>query len=239
MEGKAPESVEVRLDVPECAVVLDAESARNAELLHGMAAAAEITTSESFTEADELLANVGGAIKGLETQRLMATMPLRRATEAINAVAKRIRAPLEQARDALRGKILAFQEAKRLEADRERARLALLEELKKAEEPEPEPEKPFALDKGPVAVADLLPQVTHAPPGGPARSEYFVPQSKAVTRRKTQALKITDRKKIPRAVGGVDLWILDEKAVLRLLKAGAEVPGCEIEKGDIPVGRRS
>ena len=60
--------------------------------------------------------------------------------------------------------------------------------------------------------------------------EYAPIKSAAVTRKTVRRLVIADAALVPREVAGVPLWVIDEAAVTKLLKAGIAVPGAVLEE---------
>lgn len=171
-----------------------------------------VVNADTFDEATDLLGWIAGAKKKLEEQRVFFVKPLNDQVKKINERFKSYAAPLEQADQVVRGKVLGFrQEAERQrreeearlrrQAEAERARLA----AEAAAQDLPEPPPP------PIPVIPRAPKTVRSNMG-------------TATVKKVWDFEVLDERQVPR-----EFLIVNEKAIRAAVKAGVRnIPGVQI-----------
>jgi len=200
-----------------------------------------VTSVEEHAAAADKFRAIRDLKKTIEDNRVSVTKPLLDAQRAVKARADEITAQLDRGERMLRDRLSVFEAAERQrEAEREaqrraeaaeRARVAAEEAARQreAELARTPDDAPYQLDE----VPQTAPPVVEAPAPAPA-----APAMKSVTSvRKVQTLKIVDVALIPAELNGVRLLVPDEAAILKLLKAGLTIPGCELEESTTTTAR--
>jgi hypothetical protein len=150
------------------------------------------------------------------------------AAENVRREAERRRIEEERrAAEAARQKALA--EARAAEAARAKAESDRLAEIGRLEDEAASKGETLAPWEEPAPVAASEP--VHIPEVLPRYEEQAAVaplKSRAVVQKTLKVVTITDPSLVPREFGGVALWIIDSKAVEKLAKAGATIPGVSI-----------
>lgn len=153
---------------------------------------------------------VKAAVKPLEDQRQKLGMKIAGATRDLQAIVDRKRREAEEEARRRQAEVLAQQEAQRKAAEAAAAATA------KGDDPLPDVV---------AAAAAPLPLVDDVP------APYVPPAPTSAVRMVTETtIEVEDLAKIPREIGGVSLWTLDQAACLKLAKAGVTVPGIRVVK---------
>ena len=210
--------------------------------------AAEITDATSHKIAAEILVKIHAADKALEERRKEVKAPFIQTGKAIDDIMKSISDPIIGAKKSLIARISEYEQA-------EKRRIYLLQQ--EAEKKEREEREAHELERKklqseadaaakieadeaaellgtPVEVVAEKPIFMPFLPAKPAAIIPAAPKS-AVTQRTVKTLSITDASKIPRELGGIQLWTLNEMAVRKLIDAGVTVPGAEIIESKVDV----
>lgn len=122
------------VDVEQLPALRDANAAGSA--LRAQAEHITVDDAISAQTATALLAQVVGARRHAEAQRVELVGPLNAVVKKINAAAKRTTEPLAEAERTLKGKLLGYQREQQRLADEERARLEAEAEQRRAVEAE-------------------------------------------------------------------------------------------------------
>lgn len=238
--------------LPPQIIALSDDALALAQGLASEAKALVITDAASLEVGNALFRRIDGHKKGIERARLELTRPIDALKAQVIEAERQATAPLEEARADLGKRLLVVENrirAERAEAERraredaeararaERERLegerqAIIRrqtedraaaQAKAAEEAAlfgtPEVEVPAQSAPPPVVVVPVAQAV--------AMPE--LPKS-AVRRKADPVLVIVDADKIPREIGGKPLWVLDEKAIKAVWKAGISVPGTRMDQ---------
>jgi len=172
-----------------------------------------ITEAKDMEKATELLSTMNTFKDKVTKEKEKVTKPLNEALKAERARWKPIESLYEDAIKIVRSKMSLFQtaEAKRRkeEADKIANRIG---EGKGKLKMETAVKKMEAIETAPSKVETNAGKISF---------------------RTDKKLKVVDEKKIPKAY-----WILDERKALADLKAGKNVPGCEIEEIEVPINFR-
>ena len=162
--------------------------------------------------ATEILSRANKKLDEVIEYKETKTKPLNEALKVIRAETREVENVLSEVVATIKGKLSAYETAKRFKIRAEEERLAK------------------AVDTGKVDIDEAAGKLAVIER---AKTEEVVAESGKITYREDKLLKITDEKKIPRV-----FLMADEDKILEALKAGAVVPGCEIEIVMTPINRR-
>lgn len=197
-----------------------------------------VDTIDGYKAADEVVAVTVRLIKELEDERKRIKAPITELARALDDAASEAACGLHMIKSRLGGLLLDFQrtENRRREDERQRlaeaARAAEAENARIAEANRQELARVAALnadvaDEAPpweAATPALIP-VVELPGHFEAQMAAAPLKSSAVVGKTIKRVEIVDASLVPREFGGVPLWIVDTKAVEKLAKAGAQIPG--------------
>lgn len=230
--------------LPPVLVAISAEARDQISALEAQAAdIVAIACMDDYTAADAVLAQVIKAIRDLENERKRIKAPIIDLGRQLDEAASEASTGLLVIKSALGQKLLVFQQAENRRRDEERQRLEAQrreaeEQARKAREIEEHNQREIARaaaaaaevapwEEPPAEAApDLIPVVE-----APTFEQQFAAaplKSHSVVAKTIRRVEITNPELVPREFGGVALWIIDTKAVERLAKAGAQIPGVTI-----------
>lgn len=240
--------------LPAVLVAISAEAQDQISALEAQAAdITAISCPDEYTAADRVLAQVVKVIRDLETERKRIKAPILDLGRQLDEAASEAGTGLLAIKANLGQKLLIFQQAenRRREEDRHRlaeaARLAEAENARIAELNRQELARVAALNEAAteaapweetpaVEAAAIIPAVEI--PGHYEAQMAAVPlKSSAVVSKTIKRVEITDPSIVPREFGGVALWTIDTKAVEKLAKAGAVIPGVTITEVQITAAK--
>lgn len=212
-----------------------------------------IDTIDAYKSADEVVAQSVRVLKEFEAERKRIKAPILELGRQIDEAAGEAVTGLTMVKSRLGTLLLAYQQAenRRREEEHQRlaeaARLAEAENARIAELNRQELTRVAALNASatdaapweePVAieVPAIIPVVEI--PGHYERQMAAAPlKSSAVVSKTIKRVEITDPSLVPREFGGVQLWTIDTKAVEKLAKAGAQIPGVTITEVQITAAK--
>jgi hypothetical protein len=244
--------------LPAQIVALSEEAAANlAGLIRQGEALTTVANADDYAAADHVLAQVVKALKDIEAERKRIKAPIIDLGRALDEAAGEALAPLAGLKVELGKKLLAYQtaenarraeEARKVAEARAAAEAKARAEQQEADRIRKEAEAARLSAEMAVEVAaergETLPpwEMLDAPAEVPAPvvivPEYIAPaapllKSSAVTTKTVKRLEVYDESQIPAEAAGVRLWIRDDKAIEKLLKAGVAVPGCRLVESTI------
>lgn len=238
--------------LPSEIVALSAEAGEQISALVARAdAVGQIVNTDSYNAADIVVGECASLAKAIEAERKRIKEPVIALGRALDDAAGEALAPLLGIKAELGRRLLTYQkaenarraeelrkvaearaaaeakaraeqaeanrirkdaEARRIEAEMAQEQLPPSADLAPWEQPEPLPEVPDAVVIIPEYIAPATPLL----------------KSSSVVRKMVKRVEITDPAAVPREFMGVALWIIDTKAVEKLAKAGAQIPGVTI-----------
>jgi hypothetical protein len=233
-------------------------SAETGEIINGLISRAEaigqIVNTDSYNAADVVVGECSRLAKAIELERKRLRAPVAELIQALDDAAGEALAPLLGIKAELGRQLLAYQQAENARRAEEARRIA---ELRAAAEAKARAEQAEAnrirqeaearrleaemaqetaaercVDLPPWEQPEPLPEV---PPAVVVVPEYIAPaapllKSSSVVRKTAKKVEITDPDAVPREFGGVKLWVIDIKAVEKLAKAGANIPGVTVSE---------
>ena len=212
-------------------VVLDPDVLMRAEVLVESAKMFDGIDEANLEAADNTLREIAGLEKEIEKSRKAVKGPVLDLGKAIDKAAKEAGIPLTKAKKDLSEKVAVHVRA--VEAERRRIeeenRRKIEEAQRKADEERKKREeaaKPGLLGRIMGKEPEPVPEPTAPIPVALEQEPEKV--RSAVSIRTVKKLQIIDENQIPREIGGVKLWKLDETALTKILKAGIPVPGAAL-----------
>lgn len=243
--------------LPAVLVAISAEARDQIAALEAQAAdITAISCMDEYTAADQVLAQVVKAIRELENERKRIKAPILDLGRQLDEAASEAGTGLLAIKASLGQKLLTFQQAENRRRDEERQRLEAqrreaeeqarrareIEEHNRLELARAAAETANAIDEvapweeAPAPVAPVLIPVVEAP----TIEQQFAAaplKSSAVVSKTIKRVEITDASLVPREFGGVQLWTIDTKAVEKLAKAGAQIPGVTVSEVQITAAK--
>lgn len=219
-------ALEVRHDIPSPTLVVADDLVEECHKLAAQADAFDEVTADNLTDAANVTKGIARQLRAVESARKEAKAPALDFNKQIDAIAKKAKAPLDAAKSALGRKVATYQAD--VERERREAQRLANEQLREAAEAEAKERAEMAEVFGATEGPQLAPVVVEKP--------VVVPEKitgTGVSVRKVPRLVILDETQIPASIGHRKLWVLDERAVLEILKAGVDVPGATLEYEEI------
>lgn len=240
--------------LPSVLVAISGEAMAQIAALEAQAAGmTTIDTIDAYKAADEVVAQSVRVLKELEAERKRIKAPILELGRQIDEAAGEAVTGLAFVKSRLGDLLLTYQQAenRRRAEERQRlaeaARLAEAENARIAELNRQELARVAALNESAAEVAPWEePVAVEAPailpvveiPGHYERQMAAAPlKSSAVVAKTIKRVEITDASLVPREFGGVALWSIDTKAVEKLAKAGAQIPGVTITEVHITAAK--
>lgn len=247
--GSGPRHLEAELPQPILSTtgprsVIEVYNQQQVALYEGLVAdanAAVCTDATTNGKAEAVLLRLHDAMKAVEARRAELKKPITQIGKAIDEIAAKLEAPMDVAKRALQGRIIAFKAKEREQAEQarrdaeEKARRERLAAEEAARVKAAAEAKELAEVLGEPVVVEPEPVKAPAPAALPA-----VPTaSAAVQVRKVMRLEITDASKIPHRIGDTVLMVPDHAALKRVLGLGIEVPGARMVEDEQLAMRRA
>jgi len=238
-------AITIQNPLPAVLVAISGEAMAQIAALESQAAGmTTIDTIDDYKAADEVVAQSVRVLKDLEAERKRIKAPILELGRQIDEAAGEAVTGLTMVKSRLGTLLLTYQQAenRRREEERQRlaeaARLAEAENARIAELNRQELARVAALSASAAEVAPWEePVAIEAPaiipvveiPGQYERQMAVAPlKSSAVVAKTIKRVEITDASLVPHEFGGVPLWEINIKAVEKLAKAGAQIPGVTI-----------
>jgi hypothetical protein len=240
--------------LPSEIVALSAEAGQQIDaLIERAACVGHIDSPDTYAAADAVVGECAKLAKAVEAERKRIKEPITALARALDDAAGEALAPLLGIKAELGRQLLTYQQAENARRAEEARRIA---ELRAAAEAKARAEQDEAnrirreaearrieaemAQESAAPAADLAPWEQPEPlPEVPAAvvivPEYIPPaapllKSSSVVRKMVKRVEITDPAAVPLKFGGVALWVIDTKAVEKLAKAGASIPGVTVSE---------
>lgn len=247
-------AITIQNPLPAVLVAISGDALAQIAALESQAAGlTTIDTIDAYKAADDVVAQVVRVLKDLEAERKRIKAPILELGRQIDEAAGEAVVGLTMVKSRLGTLLLSYQQAENRRREEERQRLAEAARLAEAENariaelnrqelarvaalnasaPEAAPwEDPVAIE-----VPAIIPVVEI--PGHYERQMAVAPlKSSAVVAKTIKRVEITDASLVPREFGGVQLWTIDTKAVEKLAKAGAQIPGVTITEVQVTAAK--
>jgi hypothetical protein len=243
-------AITIHNSLPAVLVAISGDALAQIAALEAQAAGmTAVATLDDYKAADEVLAQAVRVLKDLEAERKRIKAPILDLGRQIDDAASEAVTGLTVVKARLGSLLLAFQQAENRRREEERQRLAEAARLAEAENA-----RIAALNRDEMARVAALTEavapwdeVEVAPPaiiptveitGHYERQMAAAPlKSSAVVAKTIKRIEITDASLVPREFGGVPLWEINIKAVEKLAKAGAQIPGVTITEVQITASK--
>lgn len=231
-------AITIQNTLPAVLVAISAEARDQIAKLEAQAAdIMAITTAEEYAEADQVLAQVVKVIRDLETERKRIKGPILDLGRQLDEAASEAGTGLLAIKATLGQRLLVFQQAENARREEERKRLAEAARLAEIENARIAALNATAAEAAPwEEPAAILPVVEL--PGNYEQQIAARPlKSSAVVAKTIKRVEITDPALVPRELNGVQLWIIDTKAVEKIAKTGQHIPGVTVTEVQITAAK--
>ncbi len=188
-----------------------------------------IFTKNDLSTATDLVKNIKVRFKEIEEERKRIVEPFNAGVKAINSRFKAMTAPLEEAEDSVKGKMLVFQKAEEKRANEEAARLEKERQERIAAE---EATRLEAVEDGDDSIRTMPVAIVEAPIVPVHRPTTYGQTGAVSTVKKVWAFEVTDIAKL--AAARPDLVSANDVNINREIRGqGGEIPGLRIYEKEI------